>query len=130
MPDKPFEVEYDDEEDEEATVEVEKTKKNNSKNSEMSTYKAPVAPLKPNLITSTYVVNSPVTSTVANVAKKEEKPTIDTSGVKVGSMLIHKTFGKGKVTALTNGLITVAFGQAEKKFQFPDAIVNGFLKME
>ena len=126
MPDKPFEVEYDDEEDEEVTAKAENPK-NNSKNSEVRTYKAPVTPQKPNFITSAYDVKSPASSTVS---KKEEKPTIDTSGVKVGATLIHKTFGKGEVTAITNGLITVAFGQAEKRFQFPQAIENGFLKME
>lgn len=122
MPDKPFEVEYDDE----VTAKAE-SPKNNSKNSEVHTYKAPVTPQKPNLITSAYDVKSPASSTVS---KKEEKPIIDTSGVKVGATLIHKTFGKGEVTAITNGLITVAFGQAEKRFQFPQAIENGFLKME
>lgn len=58
------------------------------------------------------------------------KSTIDTSGIKRGSPIIHKTFGKGTVVKITDDKITVAFGKAEKMFVFPDAIQSGFLRME
>ncbi|MEI6680460.1 MAG: GIY-YIG nuclease family protein, partial [Mariniphaga sp.] len=122
LPDKPFETE----DDEEIITEVEKPK-NNNKSSEVNIYKAPISLQKPNLITSAFNIKAPDFSTVS---KKEVKPIINTSGVKVGSTLTHKSFGEGKVTDLSNGLITVAFGKAEKRFQFPQAIENGFLKIE
>ncbi|MEA4849033.1 MAG: restriction endonuclease, partial [Clostridiaceae bacterium] len=56
--------------------------------------------------------------------------TIDYSEIKQGSSLTHKTFGNGKVVRITEDRIIVAFGEAEKMFIFPDAIKNGFLKID
>ena len=58
------------------------------------------------------------------------KLTIDTSGIKGGTPVTHKTFGNGTVVSMIDGKIIVAFGKAEKMFMFPDAIENGFLKIE
>lgn len=126
MPDKPFVVEYDDDEYESSIAEAEKPMKN-IKNSKISIYKANVVPLKQNVITSTNEANSPLFP--ADV-KKEEKPKIDTSGIKIGSALIHKTFGKGEVIAIANERITVSFGLTEKRFPFPQSVQNGFLKVD
>jgi hypothetical protein len=60
----------------------------------------------------------------------EEAVEIDCTNVVVGSTITHIKFGMGKVIGIDKGLITVSFGKAEKKFQFPDAIQNGFLIME
>ncbi len=60
--------------------------------------------------------------------KPAEKPTIDTSGVVVGSKLLHKKFGTGTVVEMKNGMMAVRFAEGEKKFQFPQAIQQGFLK--
>lgn len=67
-----------------------------------------------------------------NSLKTTEKqvPQIDFTGVKVGSILNHKTFGKGKVIAISNDQLVVLFGNSEKKFQFPEAILRGFLIIE
>lgn len=60
-----------------------------------------------------------------------EKPKIDCSGVKVGSTLTHKTFGPGTVTQMDSGYMTVSFpGGGEKRFLFPGAIEDGFLRIE
>ena len=56
-----------------------------------------------------------------------EPPPIDCSGGKVGSPLSHKAFGRGTVTRLEGGYVTVAFPDVEKKFLFPNAILQGFL---
>jgi hypothetical protein len=65
----------------------------------------------------------------AFVMETKEK-TIDCSGIRIGSYLTHKSFGTGKVIEIKGNLMTVSFGKAEKKFQFPDAIENGFLKIK
>ena len=59
----------------------------------------------------------------------ETKPKIDCSGIKVGSQIGHKIFGEGKVVQMKENMITVTFGKAEKRFRFPEAIENGFLKI-
>lgn len=46
--------------------------------------------------------------------------------IEVGSQIIHKIFGAGVVTELENGLMTVSFGKAEKKFKYPDALIEGY----
>ncbi len=61
------------------------------------------------------------------VVKPAAKPKVDISWVKVGCTVKHKTFGEGKVIEITNGKVTVTFGKAEKKFQYPFAFENGFL---
>lgn len=60
----------------------------------------------------------------------EENDIINCYSVEVGTTLTHKAFGKGKVIKIDDRLMTVSFGEAEKKFQFPDAIKNGFFKIE
>lgn len=57
-------------------------------------------------------------------------PKVDTSTVKVGSILTHKAFGKGVVKFIDNQYILLDFGGTEKKFVFPAAILQGFLKAE
>lgn len=59
--------------------------------------------------------------------KPEQK--IDLSSIKAGSFLKHKAFGLGTVKEISGGLIVVMFGTAEKKFQFPGALIQGFLQM-
>lgn len=72
----------------------------------------------------------PIRTLIQSKPIETSKPTIDTSGLKYGSPISHKTFGKGTVVKITDDKITVSFGKAEKMFMFPDAIQSGFLKME
>lgn len=125
LPEEPYFVALD--EDEEDYKEPEKVikPKTTGKNSEVRVIYAPVAPKKPEVITSAFAPKTPFAT-----VKQEEKPKVDTSGVTMGSVLTHKTFGKGKVIVLANGMMTVKFTEGEKRFQFPHAIENGFLKME
>ncbi len=55
-------------------------------------------------------------------------PTQDFSNVTAGSAVTHKAFGEGKVTAIEGGIINVNFDGIEKRFQFPGAFAQGFLK--
>ena len=71
----------------------------------------------------------PPTPTAQPVAKK---PTVhvDTSKVHAGTIVSHKAFGTGQVKGIDGGLIVVVFGGVYKKFQFPGAFEQGFLKLD
>ena len=124
VPDEPVIAINDDEvEEEEETFDT--------KNTKPVTYrkrprKTPVAPPVPDFITASFGIKSPI---APESVKKEVKPTVDTSGVAVGGIVEHKAFGAGKVIELGGGLITVAFEQGQKRFEFPSAFENGFLKV-
>lgn len=88
-----------------------------------------VQPSKP-VSTPTYrPAYVPPTPTITPVAKK---PTIhiDTSKVHAGTIVTHKAFGTGQVKGIDGGLIVVVFGGVDKKFQFPGAFEQGFLKLD
>lgn len=59
---------------------------------------------------------------------KKELPKIDVSEIKVASSVTHKAFGEGTVKEIAGGLIVVSFNGESKKFQFPGAFQQGFLK--
>lgn len=60
----------------------------------------------------------------------EEMPsTVDFSGVYAGSVVIHKTFGRGIVRSMHGDKIVVSFGKAEKMFLFPASFEGGFLTL-
>lgn len=61
-----------------------------------------------------------------------KKPTvhIDTSKVHAGTIVSHKAFGPGQVKGIDGGLIVVTFAGVDKKFQFPGAFEQGFLKLD
>ncbi len=54
----------------------------------------------------------------------------DLNRVAIGYTVIHKTFGEGTVTDLSDKYIIVSFGKAEKRFEFPDSFNKGFLKLK
>ncbi len=88
------------------------------------TRKAP--PPMPDFITASFGIKSPIPP---EPVKKETRPAVDTSGVAVGVTVRHKIFGAGKVIELSGGLISVAFEQGQKRFEFPSAFENGFLSL-
>lgn len=55
-------------------------------------------------------------------------PQVDVSDITVGSAVVHKAFGAGVVQNIDKGFITVSFSGLEKKFQFPGAFQQGFLR--
>ncbi len=88
-----------------------------------------VQPSKP-VSTPTYrPAYVPPTPTAQPVSKK---PTVqvDTSKVHAGTIVSHKAFGTGQVKGIDGGLIVVVFGGVDKKFQFPGAFEQGFLKLD
>ncbi len=79
-------------------------------------------PAMPDLVTAAFGVRPPT-------PPKVEKPKFDVPKVTVGMKVEHSTFGKGEVIEFREGLITVAFEQGQKRFEFPSAFENGFLKV-
>lgn len=73
-----------------------------------------------------YVPPTPVATPVV------KKPVIkvDTSKIHAGTIVTHKAFGTGQVKGVDGGLIVVAFSGVDKKFQFPGAFEQGFLKLD
>ena len=123
MPDEPVTAVSDEEDDEEEPV-IAKTR-------EPVTYpkrarKTPVALPVPDFVTASFGIKSPI---APEPTKNDVKPTVDTSGVAIGVTVQHKAFGAGKVIELSDGLITVTFEQGQKRFEFPSAFENGFLKV-
>ena len=45
----------------------------------------------------------------------------------IGNEVTHKSFGKGIITVIKGKYYTIAFGQKESIFIFPDAIDKGFI---
>lgn len=121
VPDEPFAFEPEEEED---IAEVQVKEPASRKSKKESDVK--VSHITPVIMSSTATEykSLPIPSTPM-VA-----PALDCSGVQVGTRLTHKTFGVGTVEEIKGNIMMVSFGSAEKKFQFPDAILNGFLKMD
>lgn len=72
-----------------------------------------------------YIPPSPIKPIV-----KKSKPQEELNKIKAGSIVTHKAFGAGRVKAIEGGLIIVAFKGMDKKFQFPGAFEQGFLKVK
>lgn len=111
----------DDDEDEQPTIPVRKA----IIADDPLAIKKPAAPAPvPRPTTPAAKPTTPVVSTKPAVVEK-----VDTSGVAVGSKLTHKAFGMGVVKALDSQYIVVDFNGTEKKFMFPAAILQGFLRI-
>lgn len=80
---------------------------------------------RPPLVEPTQISPPIVSKTPAPV-----KPEIDLSNVNAGSLVSHKIFGRGDVVSIEDGLILVKFENGEKKFEFPNAFLQGFLHLE
>ena len=61
-------------------------------------------------------------------APKKETIRVDVSNIKAGSLVSHKAFGIGEVKGIDGAIIVVSFKGVDKKFQFPGAFQNGFLR--
>ena len=125
VPDKPYVV-YEDEEP--AVAVSEEKKKSNTTffkapEKEHSAEESVSSGYRPSYVSEAYGVKPPVVTQ----NKEKQKTKVDVSWVTVGCAIKHKSFGVGTVVEFKPGKVIVAFGKAEKVFQFPDAIENGFL---
>lgn len=77
------------------------------------------------------VINTETTNSIDNTVKKLDNiidiDNFNINDVKTGSKIYHKGYGYGTVKDFDNNKIIVTFGNIEKKFQFPNAFLNGFL---
>ena len=77
------------------------------------------------------VINTETTNSIDNTVKKLDNiidiDNLNINDVKTGSKIYHKGYGYGTVKDFDNNKIIVTFGNIEKKFQFPNAFLNGFL---
>ena len=71
-----------------------------------------------------------VPPTPAPIAPAKPKITVDTSGVHAGTIVTHKAFGIGQVKGIDGAIIVVTFSDGDKRFQFPGAFQQGFLKLD
>ena len=119
LPDKPY-FSMSDDEDEEIP---EKPKKKTASRQES---KKPIIPSRTTHVEPTYrpsyVPPAPV------VPKKPEPVPVDVSDIAPGVSVVHKAFGIGAVVSIQKGMIVISFGSEEKKFQFPGAFQQGFLR--
>lgn len=119
LPDKPY-FSMSDDEDEEIP---EKPKKKTASRQES---KKPIIPSRTTHVAPTYrpsyVPPAPV------VPKKPEPVPVDVSDIAPGVSVVHKAFGIGAVVSIQKGMIVLSFGSEEKKFQFPGAFQQGFLR--
>ena len=84
---------------------------------------------KPNMQSATYQT-SDVSLTSLTPAKIRTVAQVNTNTVNAGSLVIHKAFGIGKVKGIDGSIIIVSFKGVDKKFQFPGAFEQGFLKLD
>ena len=71
----------------------------------------------------------PPTPMVSSLPKKSTIKA-DMSMIKAGTIVTHKAFGIGKVKGVDGSLVVVSFKGVDKKFQFPGAFEQGFLKLD
>ena len=85
-----------------------------------------------------YKIQTKPAETLKSAAQIEYKPKpvetahpeFDESAIQAGTKVFHKGFGSGIVETAGNKRLTVSFGDIEKTFMFPDAFLQGFLKVE
>ncbi|MBP5622500.1 MAG: OmpH family outer membrane protein, partial [Thermoguttaceae bacterium] len=79
--------------------------------------------------TSTYRP-SYVPPTGSEERRPEKKIDVDYSKVKAGTLVRHKGYGVGRVKGIDRGIVVVTFNGADKKFQYPEGFVDGFLSLD
>ena len=86
-------------------------------------------PIVPSRTTHAVPTYRPAYVPPAPVAPKKSEPVpVDVSDIAPGVSVVHKAFGTGAVVNIQKGMIVISFGSEEKKFQFPGAFQQGFLR--
>ena len=119
LPDKPYFTVPDDEDEE--IQEVPKKKVAPRQESEKPIIQNRTTHAAPTYRPS-YVPPAPV------APKKPEPVPVDVSDIAPGVNVVHKAFGTGTVVSMQKGMIVISFSGEEKKFQFPGAFQQGFLR--
>lgn len=88
-------------------------------------------PYKPSLITEKYT-EKPKANPVVQKPEKKDVFSLDLSKAVPGAAVMHGRFKEGIITWISSDkkFVRVTFESGEKRFQFPDAFVNGFLTLK
>lgn len=84
-------------------------------------------------LTSKKIYTIPETLEQDNVSEETDNLTfkeIDLSKFRIGTVVRHTTFGKGKVTGIKTGKIMVSFAATNKTLSFPMVIEKGLVTVE
>ena len=90
-------------------------------------------PSKPSYSSGSTYHPAYVPPTPVSMPAKKAVIKVDTSKIKAGTIVSHKAFGEGHVIGIDGAIVVVKFaglGNKEKRFQFPGAFEQGFLKVE
>ncbi len=124
IPETPFVFEPEEEEEEAPAPKPKKEKKSST----VSETKKPK--------TTFGAIKLPAVVTIEQSKPKEPpQPAFDDSNIVPGAHVVHKAFGSGLIKTIDppnaqSRYITIKFEGVEKKFQFPQAFLQGFLKIE
>ena len=80
-------------------------------------------------IGSTYCTSYVAPTSTSTTSVKKPLIDVDTSKIQTDTIVTHKAFGSGRVKGIDGSVIVVSFDGVEKKFQFPGAFEQGFLKL-
>lgn len=128
IPERPIftnisEYSYDDDEDDSPLAMVAEPR------SKYGTKREPIVQSSRSMTGGTYRP-SYVPPTPSVPVKKKPLLEVDTSNVHADMIVTHKAFGTGQVKGIDGSLIIVSFKGVDKKFQFPGAFEQGFLKLD
>ena len=129
IPDRPIftNIALDDEEEDEPAEETKPAARSNKSAAPSRTpIVQPAGPAIGNTYRPAYIPPVPT----AAPAVQKPKADVDTSQIHAGTIVTHKAFGTGQVKGIDGGLIVVTFAGVDKRFQFPGAFEQGFLKLE
>ena len=119
LPDKPYFTVPDDEDEE-----IQEAPKKKAASRQES--KKPIIQNRTTHVAPTYRPSYVPPAPVA--PKKPEPVSVDVSDIAPGVNVVHKAFGIGTVVSIQKGMIVISFSGEEKKFQFPGAFQQGFLR--
>ncbi|MEG0191385.1 MAG: GIY-YIG nuclease family protein [Lachnospiraceae bacterium] len=115
-------------------AEITKIREYDAQNNKKETNKIKIDMKPKELISAAYGINAAGRSTVDYVVKYEQKSVIDMdlSMVKIGGIVIHSKFGEGTIVRFDydQKYMKVQFSVGEKTFAFPNAFVDGFVKLK
>lgn len=71
-----------------------------------------------------------INTKTTNVKKTNKTKKFDIENIKINTIVYHKAFGSGLIKGFEDNKIIVSFKNIEKKFQFPNAFLQGFLYLD
>ncbi len=114
--------------DEEEEIELQRPAEQPTQQSRGSIVQRSVFSTAPSTSTYRPAYVPPQPAAVPAVTKKPQI-TVDTSKIHAGTIVKHRALGKGEVKGIDGSVMVVTFNGNDKRFQFPGAFEQGFLKI-